>query len=157
VSDSATCGRRCEWRRQMAHFLAALFAQPNVPQVLRNERTGLTLATTLEPAFDPPSRRRGLLGREGLDPGVAVILAPCSAIHTLFMRFPIDVVFVRRDGVVTKVCPGVKPWRAAVALAAFAAIELSVGTAAGNGTQPGDRLCLDFVCQSVPDQTTVFL
>jgi hypothetical protein len=37
---------------------------------------------------------------------------------------------------------GVKPWRAAVALGAFAAIELAVGAAGGGGTQPGDRLCL---------------
>jgi uncharacterized membrane protein (UPF0127 family) len=139
----------------MAHFLTALLARPDVPYLLRNERTGLTLATTLELAFDSQSRRRGLLGRSGLDPGVAVILAPCCAVHTLFMRFAIDVVFVRQDGVVTKVCARVKPWRATAALGAFATIELAGG--AGSGTQPGDRLCLDSASLSAPHQTTIFL
>ena len=139
----------------MAHFLAALLAQPNLPLVLRNERTGLTLATTLEPFFDSPSRRRGLLGRDGLGPGVAAILAPCGAIHTLFMRFPVDVVFVGRDGVVTKVCLAVKPWRAAVALGAFAAIELAAGAAGGGATRPGDRLRLDFTTNSSSSKPTI--
>src|SRR6185369_11773059 len=98
----------------MAHFLTGLLTRPRRPYGLRNERTGLSVATILEPAFDSESRRRGLLGRPGLDPDVAVILAPCCGIHTLFMRFPIDVMFVRKDGVVAKVCRNVKPWRAVV-------------------------------------------
>jgi uncharacterized membrane protein (UPF0127 family) len=56
-----------------------------------------------------------------------LILAPCAAIHTCFMQFPIDVVFARRDGQILKVCSGVKPWRAAGSLGAFAAIELAAG------------------------------
>ena len=126
-----------------AHFLEALLDQRGIRHLLQNERSGLTLATALEPAFDSHSRRRGLLGRNGLDPGEAVVLAPCCAIHTLFMRFSIDVVFVRRDGVVTKVCPRVKPWRAAVALGAFAAIELAEGGTGSGATKRGDRLFLD--------------
>ena len=140
----------------MAHFLVPLLTRPNTPHLLRNARTGLTLATALEPALDSRSRRRGLLGRNGLAPGEAVVLAPCCAIHTLFMRFTIDVVFVRRDGVVTKVCPGVKPWRAAVALGAFAAIELAEGGTGRGAAQRGDRLFLDSAHYSAPDKTTIF-
>lgn len=141
----------------MAHFLAALVARPDLPHILRNERTGQTLAANLEPFFDPAARRRGLLGRDRLDPGVAAILAPCNAIHTLFMRFAIDVVFVRRDGVVTKVCPDVKPWRAVQSLRAFAAIELAAGGARQAGTHPGDRLSLALGGQSAPGQTKIFI
>jgi uncharacterized protein len=140
----------------MGHFLVALLDEPTNRHLLRNERTGFTLAASLEPAFEPHMRRKGLLGRNGLDPGVALILAPCCAIHTVFMRFAIDVVFVRRDGVVTKVCPGVKPWRAALCLGAFAAIELAAGETAGGAAQPGDRLFLDPAGSSAPDQTTIY-
>lgn len=140
----------------MSHFLVPLLTRPNTPHLLRNARTGLTLATTLEPALDSRSRRRGLLGRNGLDPGEAVVLIPCCAVHTLFMRFAIDVVFVRRDGVVTKVCPGMKPWRAAMALGAFAAIEFAEGETGRGGAEPGDRLFLDSATESAPDKTTIF-
>jgi uncharacterized membrane protein (UPF0127 family) len=122
----------------VAHFLAPLLSRPHEPHILRNERTGLTLATTLEPAFDSRRRRRGLLGRTGLPQGTAIVLAPCGAIHTLFMRFSIDVVFASRDGIVAKVSRGLKPWRAAAALGAFAAIELAPGGA--DGVQVGDPL-----------------
>src|SRR5262249_16274769 len=69
--------------------------------------------------------------------------APCAAIHTFFMQFPIDVVFVRRNGEVLKVCSEVPPWRAAFSRGAFAAIELSSGRAAELGVKAGDRLELD--------------
>lgn len=124
----------------MPHFLALLIERPGTRYVLRNGRTGAILATDLEQAFDSARRRRGLLGRSRLAPAAAMILAPCAAVHTCFMRFPIDVVFVRRDGHVLKVCAEIKPWRAAGTRGAFAAIELAAGTAALAGTLPGDRL-----------------
>ncbi len=71
--------------------------------MLWNERSGRPLATHLEGAFDSQSRRRGLLGRDGLAEGAALIIAPCQAIHTFRMRFPIDVVFADRQGLVVGV------------------------------------------------------
>ena len=65
---------------------------------LRNERTGLVVAATLEPAFDSASRKRGLLGRDGLAAGHALIIAPSNMVHTFFMRFPIDILIVSRGG-----------------------------------------------------------
>ena len=82
-----------------------------------------------------------MLGLTGLPVGQALILAPCPAIHTCFMQFTIDVVFARRDGEVIKVCSGIKPWRAACALGAFAAIELAAGGALK--VRRGDRLMLE--------------
>lgn len=126
----------------MPHFLTPLLtSQPN-SWVLRNERTGSIVSSVLLPAFDSRSRRRGLLGEAALDRKAAVILAPCGAIHTWFMRFPIDVLFVQKDGMVRRVLPSLQPWRFAVDLRAFAAIELAAGVALETGTRPGDRLSL---------------
>src|SRR5689334_9231432 len=89
--------------RFMSHFLAPLLAQDPDRFTLHHARTSRPLATDIEIAFDGRSRRRGLLGRENLRSGAALILAPCSSIHTWFMRFPIDVLFVGRDGVVLRI------------------------------------------------------
>jgi len=56
------------------------------------------------------------------------------------MRFAIDVAFVRRDGRVVGIRHAMKPWRIALALGAYAAIELPAGTLAGSDTVRGDVL-----------------
>jgi uncharacterized protein len=127
----------------MASFLAPLIDALPGRYLLRNQRTRLPVATELEPAFDSRRRRRGLLGRTELDRGAAMILAPCASVHTFFMRFPIDVVFVCRSGCVLKVCTHLRPWRIAVAWRAFAAIELAAGAVTDSGTQRGDVLQLE--------------
>jgi uncharacterized membrane protein (UPF0127 family) len=103
-------------------------------------RNGLILADHVEPAFDSPSRRRGLLGRKNLNKDAALIVAPCSAIHTLFIRFIIDVVFAARDGRVLKMYLALRPWRIGLAVGAFAAIELPAGTLSRCDVRLGDRL-----------------
>ena len=126
----------------MASFLAPLIDGLGARYLLRNQRTQLPLAAELEPAFDSRRRRRGLLGRTQIDRGAAMILAPCASVHTFFMRFPIDVVFVCRRGSVVKVCAHLQPWRIAVAWRAYAAIELPAGVAAESGIERGDLLQL---------------
>ena len=103
------------------------------------------LATAAELAADSRSRRKGLLGRSRLDAGQALVIAPTSAIHTFFMRFPIDVLFVRRDGTVSKAYTRLVPRRIAFAVGAFAAIELPVGAIAASNTSAGHvvRVVLD--------------
>ena len=85
-------------------------------------------------------RRRGLLGRDGLDLSAALMLAPCPAVHTAFMRFAIDVVFVDREGRVRKIVRGLAPWRISASLGAYAAIEFTAGVE--RDLVPGDRLYL---------------
>ena len=121
-------------------FLSALSARPDVPLALVNARTGVALATNVEPAFDSESRRRGLLGRDHLAEGSALILAPCWSVHTFFMRFAIDIAFVARNGDTLKVRHRCGPWRLAAALNAFATVELPAGAIAQRGLQVGDRL-----------------
>lgn len=105
---------------------------------LQHVRSGCLLASRVEIALDSQSRRRGLLDRDTFDPGSALIIAPCGAIHTFFMRFAIDVVFVTRDGRVLKTYVAVPRRRIAFSLAAFAVIELPAGTIAGPDVTPGD-------------------
>jgi uncharacterized membrane protein (UPF0127 family) len=72
--------------------------------------------------------------------GSALIIAPTNAVHTFAMRFAIDVVFVRRTGVVSKVRHGMPRGRMSASLLAFAVVELPAGAAARAGVRPGDRL-----------------
>jgi uncharacterized membrane protein (UPF0127 family) len=103
-------------------------------------RTGQTVASQLELAVTRAARRRGLLGRHAIDKAAAIVLAPCLSIHTAFMGFAIDVVFVNADGRVVRVAKRVGPWRIVVALRAYAAIELAAGTVDACGVQAGDFL-----------------
>jgi len=108
--------------------------------MLMNERTHEPVATALELAVTRRARRRGLLGRNGLDDSEALILAPCTAVHTAFMRFAIDVLFLDRDGCAVKIVPDVAPWRIAAAARAYAVVEMAAGSAKRHGVQLGDRL-----------------
>lgn len=125
------------------HFLQPLVARPQAPVRLRVERTSAVLAASLEGAFDSASRTRGLLGRDSLADGAALIIAPCSSIHTFGMRFPIDVVFVNREGYVLKTRANMPRGRLTGALRAFAVVELPAGAIARTGVWPGDKLVLD--------------
>jgi uncharacterized membrane protein (UPF0127 family) len=91
-------------------------------------------------AVTPFRRMKGLLGRRELPPGEGLLMRPTSSIHTFFMRFPIDVVFLDRDLVVRKVASGVKPWRLVVARRARSVLELAAGEAAVRGLATGQRL-----------------
>jgi uncharacterized membrane protein (UPF0127 family) len=127
----------------MAHFLAALLDGVPGPHGLRNATREVLLASSLDTAFDSGSRRRGLLGRGGLADGTGLVIAPCNAIHTWFMRFPIDVLFVGRDGRVLKRVDRLRPWRLAASLRAFAVVELPAGSVQQSATAVGDRLIVE--------------
>jgi uncharacterized protein len=90
-------------------------------------------------------RLRGLLGRRSLAPDEGLLLQPASSIHTLFMRFPIDVVFLDRELGVVKVVSDLGPWRLAFARGARSALELPSGQAARRKIAAGGRLTADGV------------
>ena len=91
-------------------------------------------------AKDPWTRMRGLLGRRGLDDGEGILLRPASSVHTWFMRFPIDVVFLDCELSVLRVAPRVAPWRAVWRRGAAAVLELAAGECERRGLAEGDRL-----------------
>ena len=86
------------------------------------------------------ARLRGLLGRSGLAEGEGMLLRPASSIHTAFMRFAIDAVFVDKENRVVKVAPEIRPWRAAACRGARAVLELPAGEAERRGIRPGVSL-----------------
>jgi hypothetical protein len=83
---------------------------------------------------------RGLLGRSHLPDGEGLLLEPAYAIHTAFMRFPIDIVFLDSHMRVMKVVDSLPPWRTAGAHQAFSVLELAAGEAGRRGVGVGDRL-----------------
>jgi uncharacterized membrane protein (UPF0127 family) len=89
------------------------------------------------------TRLRGLLGRGELPRDEGVLINPSSSIHTWFMRFPIDVVFLDRDLRVVRVAADVRPWRLRWGKGARQVLELAAGEAAARGISGGDRLRLE--------------
>lgn len=136
-----------------SHFLTPMLrasSRDGSGLMLWNERSGRPLATHLEGAFDSASRRRGLLGRDGLAAGAALIIAPCQAVHTFRMRFPIDVVFADRQGLVVHLRSDVGARRITGAWRAFATIELPAGASREADVRVGDRLVV--TAQTTPQQ-----
>jgi len=96
--------------------------------------------TEIEVARGFWSRFRGWMGRKML-PGTALLLYPCSSVHTFFMRAAIDVVFLNSEGRVVKLVEGLKPWRVSpVVFQAIAVLEMPAGDARRSGIREGERL-----------------
>ena len=88
-------------------------------------------------------RMRGLLGRSDLPQGEGVLLRPAGSIHTFFMRFPIDVVFLNEEDEVVKVVHRLPAWRAAGVKGARSVLELAAGEAEARGIEVGSTLQFD--------------
>ena len=127
----------------MRTFLTPLLKGAPDGLVLRNQRTGLVVASQLLPAFDSDTRRTGLLKHTGLPDGAAMLIAPTNAIHTFFMKFAIDVAFVAKDGRVVKIRPSMSAWRIAAAWGGFAVIEMAAGSFEKAGSVVGDMLIVE--------------
>ena len=105
-----------------------------------NQTRGCTLGDAIERADTSETRRVGLLKRSGLDKGQGLWIVPCEGIHTFFMKFAIDVVFLNRQRRVVKVVRRMPPWRLAMNLRARSVVELPPGTIESTGTAVGDVL-----------------
>lgn len=88
-------------------------------------------------------RMRGLLGRASLNEQEGLLIHPCGQVHTVGMRFPIDVIFLNRQGLVLKVVHALKPWRQARARRARYTLELAAGVAQQHKIKLGDTLLWD--------------
>jgi uncharacterized protein len=108
--------------------------------VVCNRTRNSILADNADLAGTSAKRRKGLLGREKLSPGQGLWIVPCGAIHTFFMKFAIDVVYIDRKKRVRKIRTNVVPWRLSACLIAHSVLELPAGTVARSGTQRGDQL-----------------
>jgi uncharacterized membrane protein (UPF0127 family) len=108
--------------------------------VLRDDGSAVCERCVLADRMLP--RMKGLLGRRELPPGEGMLIKPAPSIHTFFMRFPLDAVFLSRSGEVLKVSSNVKPWRARSCRRAYSVLELAAGEAERRDIAPGQRLRL---------------
>ena len=104
-----------------------------------NARTGRVVATAVEEAKGPWRSFRGLMLRKGLPDGHGMLFRPAKGIHTHFMRFPIDLIYLDEQNWVVKIRPSMRPWRFDFTNA-VAVIEMTGGTAAAVDIREGDQL-----------------
>ena len=111
------------------------------------------LATYMEVANSSAKRSKGLLGREGLAPGEGLWIVPCEAVHTFWMQFPIDLVYLDRKRRIRKLVSDLPAWRLSACLRAHSVLELPAGTIRATRTEIGDTL--EFSEVSVPGDSSV--
>jgi uncharacterized membrane protein (UPF0127 family) len=111
---------------------------------VRNPTRNAVLGDRIKIAETSLSRMVGLLGQRGLEPGTGLIIFPSQAIHTVAMRFAIDVIFLDRDWRVVRLRPAMVPYRlTGICWKARCVLELPVGVIARSSTQVGDQLFVD--------------
>jgi uncharacterized protein len=88
------------------------------------------------------ARALGLLATPRLDDPCGLWISPCPSVHTFGMRYAIDVAFLSAEGRILRLCPALRPWRAAGARGAHSTLELRAGLAQQLGLQPGQVLTL---------------
>jgi len=101
----------------------------------------------VEVADTSGKRRVGLLKHERLDPGTGLWIIPCESVHTFFMKFPIDLVYLDKKRKVRKVRHAVPAWRLSACFTAHSILELPAGTVAKTGTRAGDELVIETLSQ----------
>ncbi len=110
---------------------------------LTNVTKGVVLAEEARLADSFLKRLTGLLGKKKLAKSQALIIKPCNSIHTFFMHFPIDVLFVNKNNAVIKVILGLKPFRlSGIYFNAAYAVELPPGTVGSSLSGVGDILSI---------------
>jgi uncharacterized membrane protein (UPF0127 family) len=111
---------------------------------VRNQTRGRLLITDGELAKTFWKRFRGLMGRSSLRAGEGLVLKGDKSIHSFFMKFPIDVVYVDREGRVVCLDPGMAPNRIGpIVFRAAYILELPVGVIQTTGTCVGDQLIIE--------------
>ncbi len=108
---------------------------------LVNKANGSILANNVEIAGNFTKRLKGLMGRPGLNEGEAIIIYPCRSIHTFFMNFPIDALFIDRNAIVLKIIENMRPNRISpVIKRSYMVVELPAGCISSTGTTVGHHL-----------------
>jgi uncharacterized membrane protein (UPF0127 family) len=111
--------------------------------LVRNETRNTVLGDAVDVADTSEKRRVGLLKHARLDPGAGLWIVPCESVHTFFMKFPIDLVYLDKKRKVRKVRHAVPAWRLSACLTAHSILELPAGVVEKSGTLPGDELSFE--------------
>ena len=113
---------------------------------IRNTRNGATLGNRVAVADRHPSRMKGPLGTSRLGAGEGLLIEPCRSVHTFFMSYPIDVLFLDHENRVVGSVPDMPPWRlTSYHRRASRVLELPPGTVRETGTETGDLLEMEEV------------
>ena len=107
---------------------------------VRNVTRGISLADRAEVADTSARRRTGLLKHDGLPAGSGLWIVPTEGVHTIGMKFAIDVLFLNRRRQVVKIRANMGKWKLALSLRAHSVLELPAGTVDNTGTVVGDQL-----------------
>ncbi len=110
---------------------------------MRNQTRETVLAEFAEVADTSAKRRTGLLKHTRLESGEGLWIIPCESVHTFFMKFPIDLVYLDKNRKVRKIRHAMGPWRLSACLTARSVLELPAGTVERTGTLPGDELAIE--------------
>ncbi|MFH0940756.1 MAG: DUF192 domain-containing protein [Candidatus Omnitrophota bacterium] len=106
-----------------------------------NTTTGEVIADKVRIAQDFKSRSIGLLDRHSLNENEALLIKPCNSIHTFFMKFPIDVLFLSKEGNIVKIAHSLKPWRlSGCMIGCFMVLELQAGKIAKTTIKIGNLI-----------------
>ena len=108
--------------------------------VVRNQTRNTILAVAADLADTSEKRRTGLLKHDRLAPGQGLWIVPCESVHSFFMKFAIDLVYLDRNKKVRKIRHRMVPWRVSACLSAHSILELPAGALAASGTLAGDQL-----------------
>jgi uncharacterized protein len=107
--------------------------------VVRNQTRKVTVADSAQVADTSSTRRKGLLGRQTLEPGEGLWISPCESVHTCGMKFPIDLIYLDPSKKVRKTRASVVPWRFSMCLLAHSVLEVPAGTIDRTQTKAGDQ------------------
>lgn len=107
---------------------------------IRNATKRTQLADRAALAITQAQKNQGLLKHISLEPGDGLWIKGTNAVHTFFMKFPIDLVYLSKDKKVVKTRHAVPAWRLSMALGAASILELPAGVIRETNTEPGDQL-----------------
>ena len=117
---------------------------------IRNVTKGTILAEKAKIASSFWARTKGLLGRDSLPKGEGLVIVPCSAIHTFFMRFPIDVIFVNKKGIIVALKNSLKKGRYFSSnFRGYFVIELPENNLKDGPTNVGDEIRVEILAKNV--------
>src|SRR5690349_11608730 len=118
--------------------------RPRGERLVNRTRDGQVLASDVYTVNGYFGRWLGLMGHPGLPPGQALVLEGDNSIHTFFMRFPIDVVFLDKAGRVKHLYHAMRPWRLSrVVFGSRRIVEMPPGVLAATGTAKGDEMVFE--------------
>jgi len=108
---------------------------------ITNTRTGAVIAEKAKIAQNFRQRSIGLLNRKSLESGEALLIKPCNSIHTFFMRFPIDVAFLDKEGRVVSIVKNMAAWKLASCIFnGYMTLEMPIGSIERYEIEIGDLI-----------------